>query len=74
MNGAGRGRVIARVRVHYSSGEQEGGSMRAHINFSREVMHNAGLEYCDVVMYRVKGRRKERRSLGTDAPRKHQHF
>lgn len=38
--------------------------MRAHINFSREVMHNAGLGYCDVVMYRVKGNRKERRSLG----------
>lgn len=38
--------------------------MKGYINFSREVTHNEDRAYCDVMLYRVKGKRGQRRSLG----------
>lgn len=38
--------------------------MRAHIRYSRERLYNGGMEYCDAVICRVKGKKNQRRSLG----------
>lgn len=38
--------------------------MRAHIRYSREMLYNGGMEYCDAVICRVKGKKNQRRSLG----------
>ena len=38
--------------------------MNAMVSYYRDTVHNPGLEYCDVTMYRCKAKKNQRRSLG----------
>ena len=38
--------------------------MNAMVSYYRDTVHNPGLEYCDVTMYRCKAKKGQRRSLG----------
>lgn len=38
--------------------------MNAMVSYYRDTIHNPGLEYCDVTMYKCKAKKGQRRSLG----------